>query len=487
MGINVGDVIVDGDDIYGDGVNIAARLEAYSEPGKICVSTMVREGVRGKINITFDDLGEQSLKNIAEPVRIYSITPVVERADAETAGLSSALLRRPAVAVLPFQNLGGDPEQEFLADGLTEDIITALSLWRSFPVIARNSTFAFKGQSPDIRKVGEVLGARYVIEGSIRKAGNRIRVSAQLINADTGHHVWAERYDRELTDIFELQDEITTHIVAMIAPEMERAEQKLLAILKPRDMAAWEYVQRGMAYVDEYTGEGHAKARNMFEKAIEADPGYSKAFAGLAMSHTRDLLCGTTDARDNTLEAALAAARRAVELDQSDSWAHHVLGTVVGWIPDYDLAISEEQTAIRLNPSLAGAYGALGAQLTWAGRPDEAIPVIETLFRVNPQESRNHMAFSFMAMAHLIASRRDEAVDWARKAVQWKSNVPFPHLVLASCLGNAGKSQDANVELVACDRIQPGFTGNSENWHRFQRTEDNELFLDGLRKAGWAG
>ncbi len=225
IGIHLGDVIVEGEDIHGDGVNIASRIEGLAEAGSICVSAMVFEGVRGKLEVTFSDLGDHSLKNIAVPVHVYQLIQTgIDYAD-DAAISSEALFRRPAVAVMPFENMSGDPEQEFFADGLTEDLITALSQWRSFPVIARNSTFAYKGQSPDIRKVGKELGARYVIEGSVRKSGNRLRVTAQLINTDSGHHVWAERYDRDIEDFFDLQDEITKQIAAVIAPELDRAEQ----------------------------------------------------------------------------------------------------------------------------------------------------------------------------------------------------------------------------------------------------------------------
>jgi adenylate cyclase len=249
MGINLGDIIVEGDDIYGDGVNIAARIEGIAEPGGICVSAMIYEGVRGKLEVEFSDMGDQSLKNIAAPVHVYNVQLSARERTDDTGTASEALFRRPAVAVLPFENMSGDPEQEYFADGLTEDIITALSLWRSFPVIARNSTAAYKGQSPDIRKVGEELGARYVIEGSVRKSGNRVRVTAQLINSETGHHVWAERYDRDLADIFDLQDELSRHIAATVAPELEFSQTVRTRTKTPQNLNAWELVQRGYDHV----------------------------------------------------------------------------------------------------------------------------------------------------------------------------------------------------------------------------------------------
>jgi len=292
MGINLGDVIVDGDEIYGDGVNIAARLEALAEPGKICVSAMVRAGVRGKLDIAFDDLGDQSLKNIAEPVHVYGIAPVYKGLEGERLGISSALLHRPAVAVLPFENLSGDPEQEYFADGLTEDIITALSSWRFFPVIARNSTFAYKNKSPDIRQVEKELGARYVIEGSVRKAASRVRVTAQLINADTGHHVWAERFDRDLEDIFDLQDEITGKIAAVVAPELVRAESERSATKRPENLDAWDYCQRGKFLMNEISKSSVNSARGLFEHAVTLDPNFVDAWSGIAHTCQCELISG---------------------------------------------------------------------------------------------------------------------------------------------------------------------------------------------------
>ena len=255
IGINVGDVIVEGEDIFGDGVNVAPRLEALAEPGGICISGTVYDQVRGKLDVPFQDLGEQSLKNIVEPVRVIAVTLEAETAGSGAASRADAIFRRPAVAVLPFENLSGDSDQDYFADGLTEDIITALSLWRSFPVIARNSTFAYKGTSPDIRRVGEELGARYVIEGSVRKAGNRIRVTFQLINAATGHHVWAEKLDRDLVDVFALQDEISERIAGTIAPEVDRAEQTRSRIANPANLDAWEFYQRVEGHLVENGGD----------------------------------------------------------------------------------------------------------------------------------------------------------------------------------------------------------------------------------------
>ena len=282
IGIHLGDVILEDDDIHGDGVNIAARLEAIAKPGGICLSDMVYAGVRNKLALKFEDLGEKSLKNIADPLQVFSIAFDDAGGD-NTASIPSSF-SRPAVAVLPFENMSGESDQDYFADGLTEDIITALSLFRSIPVIARNSTFGYKGQSPDVREVGRELGARYVVEGSVRKSGNRVRVTCQLINAETGHHVWAERYDRELEDIFALQDEISQRIAAIIEPTLERAEEQRTVARPPNSLAAWDYYARGNAHIWKWTKEDNEVARDMFNRAIELDPQFSRAYVGLAFS-----------------------------------------------------------------------------------------------------------------------------------------------------------------------------------------------------------
>ncbi len=269
IGISLGDVIVEGSDLYGNGVNVASRMEGLAEPGGICVSGNVHEHIGRSLDVNFEDLGEQTVKNIDQPVRCYRVYPetAVQKPDS-----ALTLPDKPSIAVLPFENMSDDPEQEYFADGLTEDIITALSLWRSFPVIARNSCFAYKGQSPDVRKVAEELGARYVIEGSVRKGGSRVRISVQVIDATTGHHVWAERFDRELEDIFALQDEITQRIAATVEPELGRFEQRRSATKHPTSLDAWDYCQRGMYLLYKFTKEDIAAAREMFMRAIALDP-----------------------------------------------------------------------------------------------------------------------------------------------------------------------------------------------------------------------
>jgi adenylate cyclase len=487
IGVNLGDVIVQGEDIFGDGVNVSARLEALADPGGICISDMVRVGVGNRLALEFTDLGEQSLKNIAEPVRVFRVElgeSVV--AETEESGLD-AMFRRPAVAVLPFENMSGDPEQEYFADGLTEDIITALALWRAFPVIARNSTFAYKGKKPDIRQVGRELGARYVIEGSVRKAANRLRVTAQLINSETGHHVWAERYDRDLEDIFELQDQLTQQIAATVTPELERTDHAYAVSKKPSNLNAWDYCQRGWVLTNEYRRESDVAAREMFEKSIELDPTYSRAYTGLARICLRGMRTYTGQERAETGREAIAAAQRAVELDPTDSEAHQFLGVAFVWNRQFERGIAAEEKALQLNPSNPGAYASMGHQLAMAGRAEEGIPYLEKALKLSPHDAYTPHYQSFMARTSLLARQTDQAVECIRRAVDMRPNVAEYQLILAACLGHAGEIEEARRALAYCEQLQPGYSSNIENAHPLKLQTDLEYFRDGLRKAGWEG
>jgi adenylate cyclase len=487
IGVHSGDVIVEGDDIHGDGVNIAARLEGLAEPNGICISAMIREGIRNKVDVALSDLGEKSLKNIAEPVHVYHVEWEQRVGDADNLSASDAMFRRPAVAVLPFENLSGDPDQEYFADGLTEDIITLLSKWRAFPVIARNSTFSYKGKSPDIRQVGKELGARYVIEGSVRKAANRVRVTAQLINAETGHHVWAERYDRDVEDIFELQDQLTEQIAATVTPELERTEHANATLVKPRNLTAWDYCQRGWALFKQLRAETDAAAREMFEKSIELDPTYSRPYTGLAAACFRQMRTKTGQERTTLSDQAIATGQRAVELDPTDSQAHQFLGIAFVWGRQFDRAIASEQRAIQLNPSNPGAYASLGHQLAMAGRAEEGIPYLEKALKLSPHDALDPHYQSFMARALLLAHQITEAVEWARQTVDRRPDLPESQLLLAACLGHAGEIEEARRALSECQRLQTGDSTIFENAHPIKLQADMEYFLDGLRKAGWKG
>jgi adenylate cyclase len=484
IGINLGDVLVEGDDLYGDGINIAARLEALAEPGGICVSAMVYEEVRHKLKIGFTDLGERSVKSIADPLHVYAIRPDEADGTGTSPGLADALFSRPAVAVLPFENLSGDPDQEHFADGLSEDIITALSLWRSFPVISRSSTFAYKGQRHDVRKVAAELSARYVLEGSVRRGRDRVRVTAQLIDAQSGHHVWAHKYDRDLTEIFDLQDELTRQIVGVVAPAVMRAEQNRLVLSRPRSLDAWECVQRGMAYLRSYDRESTAHARRLFERAIERDPTYSRGYLGLAFSHHREVQFLFAETRAASVEKCVLAARRAVELDEADAFAHWELGIAHLFAGDNDKALAESRLAVELNPIYANAHVVVGLALVLLGRPDEGISHLETWAEWNLHDPANSINLGHVATAYFAARRYDDAAILARKSIERRADNPQPHIILAASLAHLGHPREAREALGKFEDLRPGFAQPSEWWFKFSRPEDNEHLLNGLRKAG---
>ena len=483
IGINVGDVIVDRDDIYGNGVNVAARLEGLADPGGICVSGSVFEQVRGNLDVSFENMGSKKVKNIANPIHVFRV--ILDGTADERTAARDALFERPAIAVLPFENLSGDPEQEYFADGLTEDIITALSLWRSFPVIARNSTFAYKGQTPDIRKVGEELGVRYVVEGSVRKAGDRVRITAQLIDADTGHHVWAERYDRDLEDIFALQDELTERIAATVAPELERAERGRSGSKKPSDLQAWDWYLRGMAYIHETSKEGNRRAREMFERAVTQDPTYSRGHAGIAYSHHRDALLGYSDDAEKSITLCVEAAQRAVSYDDTDAFAHYVLSRGLHYAERIEQGLLEARQAIELNPTDSSGYASLGVLLMSAGRPDEGIDAMRRARQLSPKDPRVYLRLQFESYGHFLAGRYEEAAALLRDALNRRPGDPALRVQLAASLGNAGQIEEARSILTDGGSIDPALLDQA-SWfaHRFKGTVREQL-LNGLRKVGW--
>jgi adenylate cyclase len=391
IGINLGDIVIDGDDILGDGVNVAARLEGLAEAGGVCISDVVHQSVEGKLDLTYADLGAQKVKNIAKPVRAYH----VQLAKAPNASSSELTLHdKPSIAVLPFDNMSGDPEQEYFSDGLAEDIITLLAAWRSFPVIARNSSFAFKGQSHDVRQIAKELSARYVIEGSVRKSGNRVRVTAQLIDAETGHHLWADKFDGTLEDIFEIQDELTRRIVASVEPEMEQAELRKAATERAANLSAWDYFLRGRAQAHLMTPDGNTQARDFFEKAITLDADYADAFAGLSFTYQRDIHLEIAEDRQAWEIEALKAARQAVAIDNGSSYAHLALSGAYIWSNQHDLSIAETRTAVELNPSNVQACLALGNRLDIVGKPEEGIPQLEKSLALNPRDPHAHTYYA---------------------------------------------------------------------------------------------
>ncbi len=477
IGVNLGDIMVEGENLYGDGINVAARIEGLCAPGEVYVSGSVHGQVEGKLSLGFEDKGEQSVKNISKPVRVYRVHLEADG----TAEAPPPLSDRPAVAVLPFENISGDPEQEYFVDGLTEDIITALSLWRSFPVIARNSTFAYKGQSPDIRRVGDELGVRYVVEGSVRRAGSRVRVTAQLIDAETGHHVWAERYDRELEDIFDLQDEITRHIAAVIEPTIERTEQHRVAAKPPKDLAAWEYCLRGYAHIYEATKEGNEKAREMFKSSIEVDPNYSRAHTGLAYTYARDRRFFGAQNKEELARLLFESARRAVALDESDAEARTMLARAYASTQQPDAGIAEARRAVDLNPHNATANNVLGVTLALgAARYEEGIPWFDRALQLNPLDPQYYLIATQLAFAHLGAGQFEKAAEYAHDAIRQQPDFLETRVVLASALGHLDRAEEARTAIEGFRDVAGDFVERHVLFARGLK----DCILDGLRKAG---
>ena len=369
IGIHQGDIVVEDGDIFGDGVNVAARLEGLAEPGGICVSSRVQEDAAGRLDLAFQDLGEQNLKNIARPIRVYRVGP--DKAATPLAQPTLPLPDKPSVAVLPFQNISGDPEQEYFADGIVEEIITALSRVRWFFVIARNSCFTYKSRAVNVKQVGRELGVRYVLEGSVRKSGNRMRITAQLAEAATGNHVWAERYDRDLADIFAVQDEITERVVAAIEPELYSAERFRSQRKTPESLDAWECVIRALSLISQDTHARNTEAEALCRRAIEISPGYGQAHSLFAWVITRRTLW-SGDVTTVAVEAN-TAVRTALVLDERDPWALLVHGMVLWRIRRQADAVRAYRRALELNPSFALAHALLGLPLAAQGLHEGAV------------------------------------------------------------------------------------------------------------------
>ena len=482
IGINLGDVIVEDGDIHGDGVNIAARLEGLAKPGGICLSGDAYRQTKGKVEVDFEDLGEQDLKNVAEPVRVYrTATSESGAVSTKPGGEPLPLPDKPAIAVLPFINMSTDPEQEYFSDGLTEDIITALTHWRSFPVIARNSCFAYKNKAVDTKQVGRELGARYLLEGSVRRGGVRVRITAQLIDGTNGHHIWAEKYDRELDDIFEVQDDIVQRIAALVAPELARAELKRSTSKQTQNLNAWDLCLRGMALIRERTAEGNTKARDVFTRAITIRPDYADAHAGLAMSYNQDILIELAEDRTATATQAMEAARKAIECDESSSWAHQELSTAYQWLNRLDDALAEARIAVDLNPNNAYALHALGNKLDLAGDPD-GIAFMEKAQKLNPEDARLHTHLTFLARAYVNIGNQGAAVERARQAIRRQPDYIPAYYILAITLGYLGELDKARTALAKCDELSPNFVQSRQNWQPYADPASNERLLEGLRR-----
>jgi len=488
IGINLGDVIIEGDDIYGDGVNIAARLEPLAEPGGICVSSIVNESIGNRIDAHFQDGGDISVKNIDRPIRVWKWQPTgtsISAAKPDTTKPATTNGAAASIAILPFTNMSGDPEQEYFSDGITEDIITDLSKIAGLTVIARNSSFTYKGRSVDVRVVGRELGVRSVLEGSIRRAGNRVRITAQLIDATSGGHLWADRYDRDLTDIFEVQDDVTQRIVGALKVTLSPTEKAQLSDTGTSSIEAYDCSLRGRELL-----LGNPKNRGTFEqakasflKAIELDPNYAQAHAGLGFAYMFDYQNRWSDDPDGSLPLAKRYAERAIEKNPKDPLARAVAAVAATFNGDLDRARSEIGIALSLNPNLAMAYNIAGSIRMYAGQPLEAIPMIERAMRLDPAANTQYL--HFLGMANLLAGKYETAVALFKQRIVLVPGTDFSRSALASALGHLGEVDEARRVWRELKEINPKYSF-SEHLSRlpFKREEDARRLADGLEKAG---
>jgi TolB-like protein len=482
IGINVGDIIEDSGDIFGDGVNVAARLEAIAEPGGICISDDAHRQVRDKLDIVFDDVGEQNLKNIGRPVRVFRVR---DRGAAASQRPTLALPDKPSIAVLPFQNLSADPEQEYFADGVVEDITMALSRFHWLFVIARNSSFTYKGRPVDIKQVGRELGVRYVLEGSVRKAGNRIRIAGQLIDAETGAHLWAHRFDGALEDLFDLQDHVTSSVVGAIAPKLQREEIKRARRKPTESLAAYDYYLRGLS-ARRWTKDGHAEALQLFCKAIELDPGLACAYGMAAWCYIMRKARGWMIERVQESAEATRLARKAVHLGADDPVALCMGGYALAFVAhEFDDAAAFMDRGLAVNPNLAGAWMLSAWLRVWRGEPDLALDHAAHALRLSPLDPSMYGMQGAMAYAHFLANRYDMASSWAEKSM--RDNPTFLLAVSVSAASNAlaGRLEPAQKGIAQALECNPDLrVSNLRDLAPFRRAEDLATFAEGLRKAG---
>jgi len=487
IGINVGDIIIEGEDILGDGVNIAARIEGIAEPGGISISEDAWRQVQGKVAANFVDAGEQSLKNIARPVRVYRLDL------APTAATASDVPRplpaqsdKPSIAVLAFNNMSGDPEQEYFSDGISEDIITDLSKLSELRVIARNSSFRYKGKPVDLKQVGRELGVRYVLEGSVRKAGNRVRVTGQLIDAGSGAHIWADRFDRDLTDIFAVQDELTHEIIAALKIKLSAAEKALIAVSGTKNVSAHDFFLKGreLLFAGKRDRDIFEQFMSCFRRAIELDPNYASAYAGLGMGYAFDYQNHWSDAPEKSLDQAQRLVDEAIAKDDKDAFAHYVAAVVATWKKDYERWTLESDKALAFNPNYALALLTRGNVHIYTGEPTKAIPYIERAMRLDP-ELLNGQYVHFLGTAYFVAGEYETAATCFKDRIMINPTTDLSRALLASALGHLGRHEEARQVWHELKGINPRYS-YADHFARlpFKNPADADKLTDGLRKAG---
>ncbi|OKO70440.1 hypothetical protein AC629_40390 [Bradyrhizobium sp. NAS80.1] len=490
VGIHVGDIIVDDNDIFGDGVNIAARLEGIAEPGGICLSDDAQRQIRGKVDIAFEDMGPQNLKNIVEPMRTWRLQMNVDvsataSAEWSTDTTQSSLPDKPSIAVLPFQNMSGDTEQEYFADGLSEDIITELSRISSMSVIARNSAFVYKSRPVDVKQAGRELGVRYILEGSVRRSNQRVRVTAQLVETTTGGHLWAEKYDRSLANIFEIQDEITRSVVASTQTQVVLREGALAERSERPDFRTWDLAKQGLKNIYALTQESIAEARKVATELTRIDASFAKGHQLLAAATYHLALMGFCDDRGAMLGDALQSARNAIRLDDRDEYSHWILGGVLGQgLGQHDKAVAAYRRALELNPNFSLAFGSLGTVLALAGEPDESVRNSEICISANPRDPSIFFRFSGLALAYFVAEDYPRSREWAARSVARKREWWQGHALLASSCVLLGKGDEAGAAVHDWLAAFPSARISNLPPIPFKKATDLKRFHDALRSAG---
>ncbi|MCH9053473.1 MAG: adenylate/guanylate cyclase domain-containing protein [Proteobacteria bacterium] len=493
IGVNLGDVMIEGDNLYGDGVNVAARLEGLAEPGGICVSGIVQQSVEAKADCAFHDLGDQEVKNIAKPVRVYRVRnePAVAASLAPGGATGEpavplALPDKPSIAILPFANMSGDPEQEYFSDGITEDIITALSNVRSFFVIARHSSFTYKGRAVDVKDVGRELGVHYVLEGSVRKAGNRVRVTAQLVEAASGNHIWADRYDGALDDIFDLQDQISASVVGAIEPQLHRAEVERIRHKRPESFDAYDLTLSGLAKMNKLNPRDTADALTLFLEAIELDANYARAYVYASYCHRRQVQLKGMVLSEEDKASSIRLARAALRADRTDPNVLWQAAMTVALIEkDYEEAAALVDRSLAINANANRAWIASGMLRCCVGDPETAIEHAERAMRLSPLDISMWVAEGVMATAWMQLGNYEEALAWARKSARrHPDNLPAHH-VLAASAAQLGRRQEAEAAVRDVLERDPALTiARLKEIYPVAGYKNLEGFIDGLRKAG---
>ncbi|WP_247833510.1 adenylate/guanylate cyclase domain-containing protein [Bradyrhizobium sp. 200] len=492
IGIHVGDIIIEGNDIFGDGVNIAVRLEGIAEPGGISISDDARRQIRGKVDITFEDLGSQSLKNIAEPMRVWrvpnsrAVPAVPTRLRVDTAALT--LPEKPSIAVLPFTNLSSDPEQEYFADGMVDDTITALSHFKALFVIARNSSFTYKGRAVDVKQIGRELGVRYVLEGSVRKAANRVRITGQLVDTATGVHLWAERFDGGLGDVFDLQDQVTESVVGAIAPAVEKAEIERAKRKPTESLDAYALYLRGLAALYQFGNrQANEEALHLFNSAIELDPDFAAAYGRAALCYVIAKNSGWFSDTANEIAEVKRLAQRAVELGKDDPIALAAGGyALVYVVRDLEVGAALIDRALVLNSNLAQAWNFGGWAKNFLGEPETAIERFARAMRLSPLDPFVTGMRSGTAFAHFLLGHYDEAASWAAMALQHNPDYQPALRQAAASNAMAGRPEQAHKAMARLRQLNPVLRVSTlkDVLPPYRRAEDLSRYEEGLRQAG---